>query len=91
MDKKPAIDNIVSSLEDWQQREKKEVLELLEDVELSCNVLRIKINEGKELFDNDSDNLHINASKAREMFLKLRSTYKALRMVKYHIKAENES
>jgi hypothetical protein len=91
VEKKPVIDNVVNSLEEWQERDKKEVLNLLEDVELSLTNLRNKIKHNSELFDSDSDNLHINASKVREKFLKLRDTYKALRMVKYHINEEKKS
>lgn len=76
----------LDSLTDWQERDRKQILEYITDMERGLRNLRAKIEtNNKDITDSSTDSLVSDMAHLRDYFIKYRTAYKAIRMINYHV------
>lgn len=75
----------LDSLADWQERDRKQVLEYITDMERGLRNLRAKFETGDDVTDSSTDSLVSDMAHLRDRFIKYRTAYKAIRMINYHV------
>lgn len=80
------INEVVNSLTEWEERDRKQVLEYITDLERGLRNLRSKIeSNNKDVTDSSTDSLVSDMAHLRNYFIKFRNEYKVLRMINYHV------
>ncbi len=85
-------DVAVVSLNDWMDRDKKQVLEYATDLERGLKLLRAKLeSNNRDLTESSLDSIQSDVAHLRDYFIRYLAAFKAARMILYHIGEEEKA